>query len=164
MHGLDLVAPVVVPAEEPVARQVGEVGDRPVRVAERVRGLADAVRLDAVADLAARVGRPARLEVVLLREVAVGALGVRDPVGADHARVADVDDVRRVLVDAEAKAGEEDGGPDQEPHRNDGPSPRGPIAAGDPEAAGEQPEERRVGERHGGEDVPSVEEPQRHRE
>ena len=40
-------------------RDVGEVGDRAVGVAARVRGLAAAVRLDAVADLAVGVGRAA---------------------------------------------------------------------------------------------------------
>ena len=44
--------PLPAPAERPVARQVGLVGDRPVGVALRVRRLAAAVRLDAVADLA----------------------------------------------------------------------------------------------------------------
>ena len=49
------------PAEDGVAGQVREVGDRAVGVAARVRRLAAAVRLDPLADLAFRVGRPARL-------------------------------------------------------------------------------------------------------
>ena len=131
--------PLVAPAEDRVARDVREVGDRPVGVAERVRGLAPAVRLDPVAHLAFAVGRAALRPRVLDREVAVGALAVHDPVGADDPGVADVDHVRRAHVEPDAKPGDE--------HRRRGEQPDGPdrhparrrVAARDPETAQQQP-------------------------
>ena len=66
--------PLAAPAEQPVAGQVGLVGDRAVGVALGVGGLAAAVGLDAVADLAGGVGGPAGGTVPLDREVAVRAL------------------------------------------------------------------------------------------
>ena len=112
------LVPLPRPAEDAVARHVREVRDGPVRVAALVRRLAAAVRLDALADLALRVGRPAGLQVPLRRHVAVRHLAVRDPVRADHARVADVDHAsRRLHVQADPEAGEEDRGGGEQPHR-----------------------------------------------
>ena len=156
--------PLPAPAEDGVAGQIGLVGDGAVRVAERVRRLAAAVRLDPVADLARRVGGPARRPVALDREVAVGALPVRDPVGADHAGVADVDHVRVGDVEPDPEPEQEDRGGDQHPDRPDGRAARRPVAQADPDAAREQPREPRVDERHRGEDVAVVEEPERDRE
>ena len=88
-----------------------------------------------------------------------------DAVGADHARVADVDHVRRADVQADAKARRGTPSPRPAPRparprrRGDGRS-----RAPDPDAAHEQPEKRRVRERHRREDVAVVEEPERHRE
>ena len=96
--------PLVAPAEEQVARDVREVRDRPVGVAERVRGLA--------AGRSSARGRAPRRSLSAgphffrsssLREVAVRALAVPDAVGADHARVADVDHVRRADVEPDAE-------------------------------------------------------------
>ena len=147
-----------------VARDVREVRHRPVRVAAIVRGLAATVRLHALADLALRVGRAARLEVPLHRHVAVRRLAVDDPVGADHSRVADVDHVRRLDVQADAKACEKDRAGDEHPDRPD--RPRGCEAGGrsDPRHARDHVQQRRIGERHAREDVAAVEEPERHRE
>ena len=66
--------PLAAPAERQVAGQVRLVRDGPVRVALGVGRLAAAVRLDAVADLAGRVGGAAGGPVALDREVAVRAL------------------------------------------------------------------------------------------
>ena len=52
---------------------------------------------------------PHGLQVALDREVAPRRLPVHDPLGADHAGVADVDHVRRLHVEPDAEAGEEDG-------------------------------------------------------
>src|SRR5581483_1728553 len=114
--------PLPAPAEREVAGDVRLVRGRPVRVALRVRALAAAVRLDAVADLAGGVGRPARLEVLaarelLDREVPPRRLSLDDPLRADHAGVADVDHVRALDVEADAEAGEEDRRADQHPDR-----------------------------------------------
>src|SRR3954466_15900035 len=95
------LVPLVRPAEDLVAGDVGEIRDGAVRVAERVRGLALAVLLDPIAHLAGAVGRAAFRTRVLDREVPVRALPVDDPVGTDHARVADVDDVRGAPVQAD---------------------------------------------------------------
>ena len=163
MHGRQRV-PLAAPAEDRIAGQVGEVRHRAVGVAERVRVLAPAVRLDAVAHLAVGVGRAALRAVVLDREVAVRALPVRDAVGADHARVADVDHVRGADVQADAKAGDEDRRRGQHPDGPDRRAARRTIRTRDPEAAHEQPDERRIRERHRREDVAVVEEPERDRE
>ena len=93
------VVPLPAPAECQVARDVRLVGDGAVRVALRIRRLAASVRLDALADLSGGVGRPAGLQVVLDREVPPRRLTlVDDPLGADDARVADVDDIRPLDV------------------------------------------------------------------
>ena len=112
------LVPLPAPAEDEIAGHVGEVGDRAVRVAARVRGLAAPVRLDALADLAVGVGGAARLQVALLRHVPVRGLPVRDPLAADHAGEADVDHApRRLDVQADAEAREEDGGRGEQPRR-----------------------------------------------
>ena len=146
------------------AGQVGLVGDRAVGVALGVGRLAAAVRLDVVADLAARVGGPAGGPAVLDREVAVGVDAVGDPLGADHPGEADVDHVRVPPVEADPEPAEEHGRADQQPDRPHGRASRGAVLLPDPEAAREQPDEARVDERHRGEDVAAVEEPERDRE
>ena len=114
------VVPLAGPAESEVAGQVGLVRDRPVGVALRVRGLAAPVRLDAVADLAVGVGRAARLSRSSTGKWPYGDLSVRDPVGADHARVADVDHVRGAHVEPDPEARREDGRGREQPDRPDG--------------------------------------------
>ena len=71
------VVPAAAPAEEEVAGDVALVRDGPVRVAERVRRLAAAVRLDALADLALGVRRAARLQALLDGHVPVRRLARR---------------------------------------------------------------------------------------
>ena len=158
------VVPLAGPAEERVAGDVREVRHRAVGVAAIVRGLAAAVRLHALADLALGVGRAARLQVPLHGHVAVRRLPVDDPVGADHARVADVDHVRRLDVQPDAKAREKDRGGDEHPDRPDRPRGFQPGGRADPRHARDHVEKRWVGERHAREDVAAVEEPERRRE
>ena len=160
------LVPLPAPAEGEVAGDVREIGDGAVGVTAPVRGLAASVGLDALADLAFRVGRAARLEVALLGHVAVGHLPVHDPLAADHPREADVDHAaRRLDVQPDAEAGEKDGRPCQQPHRPGGAGrARSTVAPGDPHAAAEQIEERRIRERRAPEDLALVEEAQRHRE
>ena len=163
MHGGQGV-PLAAPAEDRIAGQVRDVRHRPVGVSVRVRVLAPAVRLDAVAHLAVGVGRAALGAVVLDREVTVGALPVRDAVGADDARIADVDHIRCANVQADAEAGDEDRRRGQHPDRPDRRTTRRAVRPRDPHAAHEQPDERRIRERHRREDIAAVEEPERHRE
>ncbi len=159
------IVPLPRPAEDQVAREIRLVGDRAVGVALWVRGLAAAVRLDALARLALGVAGPARLEPVFDREVPVGRLPVRDPVRADDPRVADVDHVRGADVQTHAEAGREYRRGGEQPDRPDrdraGAEPSAPPA---PDHAPEQVEERWVGERDAREDIAAVEEPERHRE
>ena len=137
-----------VPSARPAERQhrghVGEVGDRAVRVAPRVRGLAAAVLLDALADLPVRVRRATGSAAVLDGHVAVGGLAVEDPVGADHAGVADVDHAaRRLEVEADPEAGKEDGRCDEQPDR---PDRRGRVTApAEPDPQGARQEVARGG-------------------
>ena len=165
MRGPELV-PLPGPAEDEVTRDVREIGDGPVRVASRVRGLAAAVRLDPLAHLAVRVGRTALLQVTLLRHVAVGSLAVDDPLASDHAGKTDVDRApRRLDVQPDAKAREKDGCRGEHPHRPERlRRSRRPVAPRDPETAQEQVDERRIGERRAPEDLALVEETQRDRE
>ena len=157
--------PLAAPAEDEVAR-AGRRGRRPGR---RCRRWAFAVSQRPFVWIRSRispdgVGRAAGGPVALDREVAVRALAVRDPVGADHARVADVDHVRVADVQPDPEAGEED----RRRRRAARPARRrrraGAGRAPDPDAAREQPDERRVDERHRREDVAVVEEPERDRE
>ena len=106
------------------AGQVGLVGDRAVGVALRVGRLAAAVRLDAVADLAGRVGGPAGRPVALDREVAVGLDAGRDPLRRRSRPRADVDHVRVAHVQPDPEPAEEDGRADQQPDRPDGRAAR----------------------------------------
>jgi len=109
VHGRQLV-PLARPTAYPVTGQVGLVGDRPVGIPQRIRGLTAAVELDAVADLARRVSRAAGLEAVLGGEASVRHDAAGDALRTDDARVTDVDDVRVLQVQADAKADEEDRG------------------------------------------------------
>ena len=103
---------------------------------------------------------------------AVQRLVVGDPLGADHARIADVDHVGVGDVQRDAKAEQEHhaerkpGWRDQQAWRCRGFGPRLP-AMPDPrqrQHAREQIDERRIDKRRGGIDVRVVEEGQRHRE
>ena len=149
-----------------IAGQVGEVGHGAVGVAPRVGRLAAAVGLDPLADLALGVRDAARLLVLLHRHVAVRHLPVRDPVRAHDAREADVDHASlRLHVQAHPEPGEENRGAGEHPDRPDRrPGARRPVAAGDPDAAAEQVDERRIRERSAPEDLALVEEPERDRE
>ena len=157
--------PLAAPAEDEVAGQVGEVGDGAVGVAARVRALAAAVRLDAVAHLARRVRRAALRAVVLDREVAVRALAVPDPVGADHARRSRRRSRSRRARSARCGSRRGRRSPPTSTQTGQTTVPRGarslrPIQS----AAREQPDEPGIDERHRREDVAAVEEPERDRE
>ena len=92
-----------------------------------------------------------------------GASAVTILLGADHARVADVDHVRALDVEPDPEAGEEDRRPQQHP---DGPARRTRRAAvpdADPRPAQHHPDQQRIEERHRREDVAVIEEPQRRR-
>src|SRR5439155_1080378 len=155
--------PFPAPAEEQVARDICLVSDRPVRVTRWIRRFAESVCLDAVADLAVLIRRPASFPVVLDRKVAVGSLSLQDSLCADDAGVADVDHIRVLDVEANPKAGEEYGGGGENPNRPDRPRLSAPAAAGPdaPDHAAEQIDERRIDERHAREDLALVEEPER---
>jgi len=86
---------------------------------------------------------------------------VDDPLGADHARIADVDDVRALDVEPDPETGEEDRRAEQRPDGPDGRAGRATVREPDPEAAHHDPDEQRVEERYGREDVAVVEEPER---
>ena len=92
-----------------------------------------------------------------------GACPVDDPLGADHAGVADVDDVRFLDVEPDAEAGEEDGRSEQHPDRPARRARRAAVTGADPGPAQHDPDEQRIEERHRSEDVAVVEEPQRRR-
>ena len=134
------------PAEDEHGGHVGEIGDRPVRVAARIRRLAAAVRLDPVAYLAVGVGPAAGLQVVRHRHRPVRRLAVEDPVAADHAGVADVDHAAAVVdVEPDAESDEEERGDGERPDGPDGvgrPRPCGRPEA-DPCASASQVDERR---------------------
>ena len=92
-----------------------------------------------------------------------GICAVRDPLRADHARVADVDHrAVRLDVETDAKPGQEDGCAGEHPVRPEGPRGSFRLAAkAEPQHPAEEPRQRRIRERHAGEDVAVVEEPQR---
>ena len=73
------------------------------------------------------------------REVPVRICAVHDAVGADDARVADVDHVRCPHVQTDAEAGEEHGRCREQPDRPDGRATRRPVATRDPDAACKEP-------------------------
>src|SRR5207245_1858976 len=116
--------------------------DRPVRVARGIRGFTTPVRLDAVADLAVRVGRPARLEVSFDRKMAVRRDTCSNSLRTDHTGVADVDDVRALEVQADAKAREEYGRAEQHPRRPQRTAANRPSPEADPGTARDQIRER----------------------
>ena len=158
--------PLVRPAEDQVARDVGLVGDRAVGVAERVRVLADAVRLDTVAHLARAVGGPALRPVALDRGSArTGSRRVMmrfAPITPEYPTSMTFDE-RDVQPDAEA--GGEDGRRDEQPHRPHGSAARAAGRSARPRCSGTSSQtRRRVGRPHRSEHVAVVEEPQRDRE
>ena len=103
------LVPAPAPAECEHRGHVRQVRHRAVRVAARVGRLAASVRLDPLPDLTLRVRRAARRAVGLDGHVAVRRLTVEDPVGADHACIADVDHGMRGLdVQANPQADEKD--------------------------------------------------------
>ena len=121
--------PLPAPREDGDGRDVREVGHWAVRIAALDRGLAAAVRLDALADLPLGVLRPARLEVAALRHVPVRRLAVEDPARADDAREPDVDHAsRRLQVQPDPESEQE--------HRSGGERPGRPDAARAPDRGG----------------------------
>ena len=158
------VVPAAAPAEEEVAGDVALVRDGPVRVAEGVRRLAAAVGLDALTDLALGVRRAARLQTLLDGHVPVRRLAGDDPLGPDDAGVPDVDDVGGTHVEPDPEAGGEDRRREQDPHRPARPAARRATRDADPDPPADQVHERRIDEGRAREDVPPVEEPERHRE
>src|SRR5262249_13946956 len=126
-----------------------------------VRALTTTVRLDPVADLArGSVRRTARLLRVLDREVPPWRLAVDDPLGSDHAGVADVDHVRALDVESDPETGEEDRCAEQRPDRPDRRARRTAVPEADPDAPHHDPDEERIEQRHRREDVAVVEEPE----
>ncbi len=145
-----------------VAGTYDEVRDRAVGVAPLDRGLAAAVRLDALAHLPLAVLRPTRLEVAALRHVPVRRLSVEDAVGTDDAGQPDVDDpARRLDVEADPEPEEEDGTRREHPGRPHGAKREPASSQADPETAREQVQENRVDERDAEEDLAAVVEGQR---
>ena len=157
--------PLSVPEQDEDGRDVDDVGHRPVGVAAGVGGLAAAVRLDPVARRPLRVRRPARPAGVVDRHVAVRGLAVEQPVAADHARVAHVDDAVGILdVEPDAQAPEEDGDGGQQPHRPRERRVEGAAAEADPRGADREVRKRRRPQRGRAEHVALIEAPQREAE
>ena len=132
------VVPAPAPAEDQPERDVGEVVDRPVGVAELV------------------VMRPQPVEQVAVDEL----------VGADHPGVADVDHVGAEDVQPDPQADQEHGRA-QQPGGRDGDAQRPaghPDAEGQQQHPHQQVAEERVDERDRHPDVGVVEEGQRERE
>ena len=131
------LVPGPAPRQDRLERHVGEVVGGPVGVAGRV---------------------------VVGEGVVVDRLGVGDLVGADHARVADVDDARVGEVAGEAEG---DQGDDRHRHRPDrqarsqalaGRAVEPVAAEADPEHADQQVDEQRIDDRDRGADLGGVEE------
>ena len=92
----------------------------------------------------------------------VRRLAGRDALAADDARVADVDHVRVLDVEADPEAEQEDGRAGQQPDRPDRARLRRPAGAhAAPDHPSKQVEQRRVDDRHRREDVALVEVPER---
>ena len=163
MRGPELV-PLAAPAEDGVPGQVGEVGDRAVGVAARVRGLAAAVRLDPLADLALGVGGAARLQVPLLRHVPVGHLAVAIRCAPTTPAKPTSITLRCASTFSPTETGEEDAGRGEQLHRPDGVDARGGRSRRAIQTQREQVDERRVGERRAPEDLALVEHAERDRE
>ena len=113
--------PLAVPPEEEIPGEVRLIRDGAVRVPLRVRP----TRSRPFVWMRSRIspaasGSTARLQLVPHREVPRRCLPMRDALRADHARVADVDDIRGLHVEADAKAAEEDRSGEQDPGRPDG--------------------------------------------
>ena len=125
------VVPGAAPGKRLLERDVRVVGDRAVGVA----GL------------------------VVVGEVAVDRLLVRDPVGADHSRVAHVDHVGVSDVEGDSPSDQQDGGDRQDRDRQRRPQPdaTSPPEA-EPQRAGREIEQRWIREGDGDPDVPAVEE------
>ena len=154
--------PLAAPRPDERRGHVGEVGDRTVGVAPLDPGLAAAIRLDAFADLPFGVLWAAWLQVAALRHVPVRRLAVEDPARADDAREPDVDHApRRLDVEPDAKAEEEDGHGCEHPCRPDGAEEPRTSPEADPEPADEEVPEHGVDERDAAKDLPAVEEGER---
>ncbi len=107
-----------------------------------------------VRDRAVRVAR-----LVVAGEVAVDRLLIGDPVGADHPRVAHVDDVGIGDVEGDPAGDEQDGHDRQQGDRQRGAQTDAAAPAkAEPERTSGQVEQRRIGEGDGSADVPPVEE------
>ena len=152
------VVPEPAPAEQRHERHVRDVHRRPVRVAARDRRLAAAAGGLDVADriavrVAAGAGRP-----LVGRHVPVGLAAVQQPVGADHAGVADVEDVRVAVVQPqpEADQGEAQRHQHQRMRRTDVDAAR-PVAAAQADHPDQQVDQRRVDQRRRDEHVALVE-------
>ena len=164
MHGGQRV-PLVAPAEDRVARDVRQVRDRARRchpAGSRTRS----GRSSECGRAPRRSRRPARTSAASPRpgSARTGSAPCTIRSAPMTPGVADVDHVRRPDVEADPEAGEEHRRGGEHPDRPDRCAARRPVAARDPEAAHEDPGERRVGERHRREDVTVVEEPERDRE
>ena len=98
-------------------------------------------------------------EAVVVGEHALAPerVGVGDPVGADRARVADVDHARVGDVDRDPEGDQEDRGEPEPAHRQRRPQPLA-AAEADPEHPCEQIDERRVDQRDRDADLAAVEE------
>ena len=146
-------------------RDVRDVDGRAVGAAGRDRRLAAPRRaLDVSHRVAARPVAAAR-RAVRRRERAPGRAPVDQPVGPHHAGVADVEDVRVLVVQPQPEADqrEDRGHQDQRVRRPDRRAP-GRRAEPDPGHPRGQVQHRRVDQRRGPEDLAVVEEPQRDRE
>jgi hypothetical protein len=86
---------------------------------------------------------------------------VRDPIGADNAGVADVDDVRCLHVQPDPEAAEEDRGGEEDPGRPHAAGRRTAPGHADPDTAQNNPDERGIEQRHRREYVAVVEVPER---
>ena len=154
--------PLPAPPEDRGGGDVRQVRDRAVGVAALDRGLAAAVRLDALAHLPLGVLRPTRLEAAALRHVPVRRLSVEDAVGADDTGQPDVDHPARCLdVEADPEPEEKDCTRREHPGRPHGAKREPASSQADPETAREQVQENRVHERDAEEDLAAVVEGQR---
>ena len=161
------LVPLPGPAEDGVPGHVGEVGDGPVGVAARVRGLAASVGLDPLPDLSLGVGRAARLQV-LLRPACARTASLRSTIRCAPTTPAKPTSITlrcASTLSPTRKPARKTAAAGEQPHRPDGRRrARRPVAPRDPDAAAEQVDERRIRERRAPEDLALVEEAERDRE